>query len=359
MAVPLHAARLSHASQAAPIRLMLVDDSLVARSILSKILTTHDAIDIVCEAETADAALTRLAHVQVDLILLDIEMPQRSGLDALPDMLARADGANIMVVSSFAEESGPAAIQALSLGACDTLAKPGKFGYSSDFAQILIDKVLRIGRAARRPKHEQVETRAFAPDTWPLEAPKCIAIGSSTGGLPAIYEIVGSLNPALDTPVLVTQHLPAAFMPFFAKQLAANSGRDVRVAKHGDPLLARTIYLAPGDAHLTCRKGGKGISIELLEGDCGSHYRPSVDVMFESVAECFGSDALAIVCSGMGRDGALGAQKLAAAGATIFVQDAESSVVWGMPGAVAKNGDANAVLRPAEMVRLLSRMVQS
>ncbi len=358
MAIPLPAARLGPASQAAPIRVMLVDDSLVARSILSKILTAHQAIDIVCEADAADAALARLAHVEVDLILLDIEMPHRSGLDALPDMLARADGANIMVVSSFAEESGPAAIQALSLGACDTLAKPGKFGYSSDFAQTLIDKVLRIGRAARGPKQEQVATRPFAVDIWPISAPKCIAIGSSTGGLPAIYEIIASLDPALDTPVLITQHLPAAFMPFFAKQLGTTSGRDVRVAQHGEPLLPRTIYLAPGDAHLTCRQARRGLCIELLEGDCGSHYRPSVDVMFTSIAECFGSDALAIVCSGMGRDGASGARHLAEAGATIFVQDAESSVVWGMPGAVARNGDANAILRPSEMARLLSKMVQ-
>lgn len=358
MAVPLPASRLDHASQTAPIRVMLVDDSLVARSILAKILA-QEAIDIVCEAETADAALARLAHVQVDLILLDIEMPYRSGLDALPEMLTRAGGANIMVVSSFAEESGPAAIQALSLGACDTLAKPGKFGYSSDFAQTLIDKVLRIGRAARKPKQEQAATRAFMPEIWPSKIPECIAIGSSTGGLPAIYEIIASLDSTLDIPVLITQHLPATFMPFFAKQLAANSGREVRVARHGEPLLPRTIYLAPGDAHLTCRKSHKGFNIELLEGDCGSHYRPSVDVMLGSIAECFGSSALAIICSGMGRDGAVGARKLADSGATIFVQDPESSVVWGMPGAIAKNGDANAILRPSEMARLLSMLVQS
>lgn len=358
MAVPLQAVSPGHAAHVAPLRLMLVDDSLVARSILSKILKSHPAIHIVCEAETADSALARLAHVEVDLILLDIEMPHRSGLDALPEMLARANGANIMVVSSFAEESGPAAIQALSLGACDTLAKPGKFGYSSGFAQTLIDKVLRIGRAARRPKQEPVETRGFAPEIWPLDIPKCIAIGSSTGGLPAIYEIIASLDESLDTPVLITQHLPAAFMPFFAKQLAATSGREVRVATHGEMLAPRTIYLAPGDAHLTCRKARRGFVVELLEGDCGSHYKPSVDVMFASVAESFGKEALAIVCSGMGRDGERGARQLAAAGATIFVQDAETSVVWGMPGVVAKNGDANAILRPSEMARLLSKMVQ-
>lgn len=341
----------------APIRVMLVDDSLVARSIFARVLSQHDQIEIVCEAEDSETALACLDDNIVDIILLDIEMPKRSGLEALPDIQAKANGARILVVSSFAEENGPAAIQALSLGACDTLAKPGRSGFSGRFSEILIDKVIRLGRSAR-DRYDVGQAVELATADKAIARPNCIAIGSSTGGIPAIYEVIRNLDPSLDCPIFVTQHLPQAFMTFFARQLASLTTRHVKVAEPGEAVEPNHVYVAPGDSHLVCRKEGNKIFIDHLKDYAGSRYCPSVDAMFESVAKVYGADAMGLVFSGMGNDGVNGARHLAGANATIFVQDADSSVVWGMPGAVAREGLATAILQPSQIASLLKRVAR-
>lgn len=338
-----------------PIRVMLVDDSIVARSIFARVLGQHDQIEIICEAEDSETALSCLEDNVVDIILLDIEMPRRSGLEALPDIQAKAGGARILVVSAFAEANGPAAIQALSLGACDTLAKPGRSGFSGRFSEILIDKVVRLGRSAR-DRHNCGQAIHFAADEHTIVRPRCIAIGSSTGGIPAIYEVVRNLDTALDCPVFITQHLPEAFMTFFARQLASLTPRTVKVAERGEEVRTNHIYVAPGNAHLVCRKEGSKIIIDHQQHYTGSRYCPSVDAMFESVADVYGADGLAIVFSGMGNDGVNGARRLSEYKSTILVQDAESSVVWGMPGAIAREGLATAILEPAQIAALLKRV---
>jgi two-component system, chemotaxis family, protein-glutamate methylesterase/glutaminase len=345
-------------SQRAPIRVMLVDDSIVARSIFARVLGKHDQIEIVCEAEDSESALRNLDDNIVDIILLDIEMPKRSGLDALPDIQAKANGARILVVSAFAEENGPAAIQALSLGACDTLAKPGRSGFSGKFSEILIDKVIRLGRS-RRDRNDAGYAAKLAVDYKVITKPDCIAIGSSTGGIPAIYEIIRHLDPALDCPVFITQHLPEAFMTFFARQLGSLTDRVVKVAEAGEIVRAEHIYIAPGNAHLVCRKEGKNVIIEHQKHYSASRYCPSVDAMFNSIAEVYGADGMAVVFSGMGNDGVHGARNLFKLGATILAQDADSSVVWGMPGAVAREGLATAILSPEQMTELLVRVARA
>ncbi len=339
-----------------PIRVMLVDDSVVARSIFARVLGQHDQIEIVCEAEDSETALACLDDNVVDIILLDIEMPRRSGLEALPDIQAKAGGARILVVSAFAEANGPAAIQALSLGACDTLAKPGRSGFSGRFSEILIDKVVRLGRSSR-DRHDAGKAVQLAADERAILRPACIAIGSSTGGIPAIYEVIRNLDPALDCPVFITQHLPEAFMTFFARQLASLTTRTVKVAERGEVVRTNHIYVAPGDAHLVCRKEGSKVVIDHQQHYSASRYCPSVDAMFESVADVYGADGLAIVFSGMGNDGVHGARRLSGCKSTILVQDAESSVVWGMPGAIAREGLATAILDPSQITALLKRVV--
>jgi two-component system, chemotaxis family, protein-glutamate methylesterase/glutaminase len=285
-----------------PIRVMLVDDSVVARSIFSRVLGNHDEIEIVCEAEDSEMALASLDSIAVDIILLDIEMPKRSGLDALPDIQAKARGARILVCSAFAEENGPAAIQALSLGACDTLAKPGRSGYSGRFSEMLVDKVIRLGRAAKHRKDvDKAITLAISGKT--ISRPHCIAIGSSTGGIPAIYEVVRNLDPALDCPFFITQHLPEAFMAFFARQLASFTNRTVKVPEAGETVHANHIYVAPGNAHLVCRREYNKVIIDHQQRYLASRYCPSVDAMLESIADVYGADGMAIIFSGMGNDG--------------------------------------------------------
>jgi two-component system, chemotaxis family, protein-glutamate methylesterase/glutaminase len=346
------------ARRQAPIRVMLVDDSVVARSIFARVLGTHDEIEIVCEAEDTEVALNSLDVHVVDIILLDIEMPKRSGLEALPDIQAKANGARILVVSAFAEENGPAAIQALSLGACDTLAKPGRSGFSGRFSEILIDKVVRLGRSARERKDAGYAVK-LAVDYQEIAKPDCIAIGSSTGGIPAIYQIIQNLDPALKCPIFITQHLPEAFMTFFARQLAGLTSRTVKVAEAGEVVRANHVYIAPGDAHLVCRKERTRVVIDHQQHYAASRYCPSVDAMFESVARVYGAGGMGIVFSGMGNDGAIGARDIAACGGAMLVQDMESSVVWGMPGAVAKAGVATAILSPEQMSEMLALMAKA
>ncbi len=337
---------------------MLVDDSVVARSIFERILTQSGEIEITCKAEDTEEALECLRVHEVDIILLDIEMPRRTGLEALPDLLASSGGARVMVVSSFAEENGPAAVQALSLGACDTLVKPGRSGFSGTFSQILVDKVVRLGRPVRR-KNDHATHMVSVVAGVEIGNPSCIAIGASTGGIHAIFEVIRNLDPAIDCPIFITQHLPEAFMAFFARQLSAHTNRVVTVAQKNAEVQAGYIYIAPGDAHLIVRKARNRVYIDHLDHYADSRYCPSVDAMFSSIADTYGADALAIVLSGMGNDGAHGARMLSNVHAKIIVQDEISSVVWGMPGAVAREGLANAILSPNAIAEMLGKAVSS
>jgi two-component system chemotaxis response regulator CheB len=264
----------------------------------------------------------------------------------------------VLVVSAFAEENGPAAVQALSLGACDTLAKPGRTGFSGRFSEILIDKVLRLGRSALERTDSKYTARPI-PDYRALSKPSCIAIGSSTGGIPAIQHILRNLDDSLDCPIFITQHLPAAFMPFFAGQLAGLTKRTVKVAEAGECVKNNHVYLAPGRAHLVCHRDGNDVIIGHQSRYSASRYCPSVDAMLASVARAYGRDALALVFSGMGNDGLVGARAFNAWAAPVVVQDMQSSVVWGMPGAIVKEGLATAIMTPADMTDMLSRIATS
>jgi two-component system, chemotaxis family, protein-glutamate methylesterase/glutaminase len=357
MAHPIDLFRQSHRPEMSPIRVMLVDDSKVVLSVFSRILQSDDRIEIVSQVHNIADALAFLSTEKVDVILLDIQMPDRTGLDALPDILIASDGAKVMIVSSFAERDGPAAIKALELGACDALAKPGRTGYRGQFADVLRDRVVNLGRRSSKTEHivKQVHSKDEAVS---ITTPRCIAIGASTGGLPAIYTLIGQLAPEIQCPIFITQHLPEAFMTFFAKQLAAATKRKVVVPKCGDPVENNMVYVAPGNADLGLERRGDGTYIKLLARRPENIYCPSVDVMFENVAHNFGSDALAFICSGMGNDGLRGARELSKVAATIVAQDLDSSVVWGMPGSVVKDGTASYILDPTQLVVAINNGAQ-
>jgi two-component system, chemotaxis family, protein-glutamate methylesterase/glutaminase len=355
MTAPLHKSGFSQRKSPASIRVMLVDDSVVARSIFERILSQRPEIEIVYQAGDTESALIGLEQHKVDIILLDIEMPRRTGLDALPDFIKNADGARILVVSSFAEENGPAAIEALSLGACDTLVKPGRSGFTGQFSANLIEKVVRLGQSKKSHKPAAAKT-ARTTGKILTGAPSCIAIGASTGGIPAIYEIIRNLDASLKCPIFITQHLPFSFMTFFARQLEAQTKRRVVVAEDGMEVRDDHIYIAPGKAHIGFHKASKHIQLKLINNYARSRYCPSVDAMFESIAEFYDSSALAIILSGMGNDGVHGAKILNKSNSTIIVQDPDSSVVWGMPGAVAKEGLAAAIMAPEKIAELINSL---
>lgn len=333
-------------------RVLIVDDSLVARSSIQRIVEAMPGFTVAASIASAQAAMAYLADHVVDIIVLDIEMPDRSGLDALPELLALSGDARVLVLSSHCGDGAPVTIKALALGASDTLSKPDRQFYPQDFATAFHAR-LRLLADARQTRREPVPlvlARPVAPPS-PLS---CIAIGSSTGGISAIHELLTALDPRLTAPILITQHLPTEFMPHFARHIDDLGLRPAQLATHGRRLERGHVYCAPGDAHLTLERHNGEVRMVLLSTWPNTAYRPSVDPMFQSVANCFGASAAAIMLSGMGSDGIQGAHAIAAQGAPIYVQDIQSSTVWGMPGAVARAGLASVILPPAGIARFMA-----
>jgi two-component system, chemotaxis family, protein-glutamate methylesterase/glutaminase len=340
---------------ARPIRLMIVDDSIVARSVVQTILSPHPDFEIVGTAANADQALALLERDPVDVVLLDLQMPGRDGLTVLPEVIARGRGARVLIVSAYAGAGADECVRAMTLGAADTLEKPTAGAFGGSFRADLIDKIRRIG--ADRPGPVVTTARppvaAAPPPAIPALQPHvpgridCLAIGSSTGGLHALSALFAALPAGCDMPILITQHLPASFMPYFAAQMTEIAGRPAAVAREGVSLLPGQILVAPGDAHIGLRAVGGLPRIALTRGPAPSGCTPSVDPMLEAVADHFGERAFAVILSGMGRDGSLGARHILARGGEIAAQDRATSVVWGMPGSVATAGLAATIATPA------------
>jgi two-component system chemotaxis response regulator CheB len=284
-------------------------------------------------------------------------MPGQDGLTALPGLLAASHGARVLIVSSSAEQGAAASIQALTLGAADTLAKPGVGSFGGRFAEVLAEKLVRIGHAPndRTSPHAREAMPRIRLRGTSEHRIACVAIGASTGGLHALSDLLRGLPPSFAPPILITQHLPPSFMSIFATQIQEMSGRPTAVARTGTALARGKILVAPGEGHLSVEISGGMPRVRITNERVESGCLPSVDPMLASVAEAFGIGAVGVVLSGMGRDGLRGAEKLAAIGADIFVQDRGSSVVWGMPGAVATAGLASAMLPPFQIADMLAR----
>ena len=332
-------------------RVLIVDDSAVARAVLGRAVSASGRMTVAGSVSSAAAALAFLKAERVDLVILDIQMPGRDGLAALPDLLAASRGAKVLIVSAAAGEGGAATIQALALGAADTLVKPAPGERAARFEADLVEKLERL---LTPDPVQPAFARPFAAGSSG-EAFDVVAIGASTGGIHALSHLLRALPAGFTAPLLVTQHLPASFIPYFATQLAVLAGRPCDVAADRLRIRPGRIVVAPGDAHLRCVSlGDRGAAVRLSAEPVASGCMPSVDPMFDSVAECFGSRALGVVLSGMGRDGTEGARRLAAAGGCIVAQDQASSAVWGMPGSVAASGCASALLDPQAIGRLIA-----
>ncbi len=332
---------------------MIVDDSSVARAVLSRMVGSSPDFELVAVVGSAVEALDALKSVRVDIVLLDVEMPGGSGLDALPDIIRTGGGARVLIVSSMAEEGAETTVRALSLGAADALPKPGASMFGGRFADVLADRLRRIGRATRQPEADGPATASDPITLRPMGegALRCVALGSSTGGFHALTGFLRVLPTEIGAPILVTQHLPTVFMASFARQLEAASGRLARVAEEGQVLRCDVIHVAPGDAHLCLRRDGKDVVVRLDRKAAPSGCLPSVDPMLMSVAEAYGDGGIGVILSGMGRDGLAGSRHLVEQGGAVLAQDRSTSAVWGMPRAVAEAGLASAVLPPPDLAR--------
>lgn len=328
------------------IRVLLVDDSIVARAVIGRMIEGMAGFRLAAAVSDVAAALDFLLKAQVDVILLDLEMPGVHGLTALPDLLIAGRGAKVLIVSSAADRGAAAAVQALALGAADTLVKPGVGSFAGRFAEVLEDRMRRLfdpssdASAPTRPG-------AFMPGEFDV-----VAVGASTGGIHALSQMLRAIPSDFKPPILVTQHLPASFMGYFAMQLAVLAGRPCEVADDHMRIRPGRMYVAPGHAHMRCVQASESVAIRLSHEVTASGCTPSVDPMLSSVAAIYGQRGLGVMLSGMGRDGAQGAGDLLEAGGSVIVQDKASSVVWGMPGAIADR--AAAALPPDEIGRMIA-----
>lgn len=333
-----------------PVRVMIVDDSLIVRSVLSRALESAADIEIVAKTGSAELALAQLDRVAADVILLDLEMPGMGGLEALPRILAADRNVQVLVVSALTQIGAEHTLAALAMGAADTMLKPRPGEFDDTYRDTLLGKVRALGTA--RTARVGAPARDARP---PARAPArpaqiaAIAIGASTGGVHALGILLRNLPPRVAAPILVTQHLPASFVQVFARQLETAAARPAVVAEDAMLLEPGHIYVASGDGHMIVDRDSDRLVLATDHARAESGCMPSVDPLFATLAQHAGPQTLGVVLSGMGRDGSIGAAHLAAAGGIILVQDKDSSAVWGMPGSVAEAGIAQAILPPDQI----------
>ena len=355
----------------APIRVMLCDDSLVARGALARLLAVDPSIRVVAQAPDGRQAIATLdamaAADRPDVVLLDLEMPVMDGLTALPLILRAAPGVQVIVASALSQRGAAATMQALRAGAVDYVPKPAAAqGGMADprFGEELRAKISGWARMRRARGTTRPAPPPASPPPAPLPArarpglggpPLAIAIGCSTGGPQALAALVGALTRPPPVPVLVVQHMPAGFTALLADHLNRLGRLPCSEAQDGEAILPGRLYLAPGDRHLLVRGGGIGMVAQLSDGAPENYCRPAVDPLLRSLLGCCGGRVVTAILTGMGQDGLAGCRALAAAGGLVMAQDEASSVVWGMPGAVARAGLAAALAPPEDIAaRLLA-----
>lgn len=360
------------------IHVMVVDDSAVIRGLLARTLEADPAIRVVASVGNGQMALNALQRTDIDVAILDVEMPVMDGMTALPKLIAAQPGLQVIMASTLTHKNAAISLKALEQGAADYVTKPGSTGgliSATDFQSDLTAKVKTLGLAARKAQARSGTMRparrgsvlpavrkpeAAKPVRLreaPISPPQVIAIGSSTGGPQALFSVLGRMADAIKVPVLVTQHMPATFTTILAEHLAQASGMPAAEGRDGEPLLGGRIYVAPGDFHMTVVAEGASRVIRLTKEPPENFCRPAVDPMLRSIAAAYGRGALAVILTGMGQDGMRGAQVLTAAGGSVIAQDEATSVVWGMPGAVATAGLCNAVLPLQDIPSFIRRLV--
>ena len=343
------------------IRVLCVDDSALVRKLLTEMLGKAPGIEVIGTAADPYLAREKIKQLNPDVITLDVEMPRMDGITFLENLM-RLRPMPVVMVSSLTQQGADVTLRALELGAIDFVAKPkiDVAGSLTNYADELIAKVQMAAHARVNPRanqpprgiaHMHVEARHSADAVLPAgggrrvlrTTDRIIAIGASTGGTEAIREVLESLPP--DAPaIVISQHIPAAFSKPFAERMNRCSPMSVCEAQDGQYIIPGHVYIAPGDRHLLVERDGARYRCRLSDGPHVNRHRPSVDVMFRSVAQNVGPNATGVILTGMGDYGARGLKEMLEAGASTIAQDEASSVVWGMPGTAVKLGSAQVVL---------------
>lgn len=361
---------------------MLVDDSAVIRGGLTALLEHDASLKIVSSLSNGEFAVNTVGDKKPDIVILDIEMPVMDGLTALPKILERSPASKVIMFSTLTERGAQVSLKALSLGAVECVVKPGpgEARVGSEFQKSLIDMIKNLVSGGARPILDQAPaprpaaaapagTRpaTTAPASSPASAPaissyrtpqtftlrsnpmdykgkpSIIAIGSSTGGPQALFTVLKNLS-GLGMPVVITQHMPATFTKILAQHITQQTGLPCSEGENGMPIEAGKAYLAPGGFHMLFEAGADGTKIKIDSGPPENFCKPAVDPMLRSLIGIYGRKILCVILTGMGNDGQKGAQMLVDGGGRVIAQNQETSVVWGMPGAVAMAGICSDVL---------------
>ncbi|HET7880986.1 MAG TPA: chemotaxis response regulator protein-glutamate methylesterase [Acetobacteraceae bacterium] len=323
---------------------MVCDDSAVIRGAVARMLEAEKGVQVVARVANGQLALDELKRTPVDVVVLDIEMPVMDGMTALPLLLRADSGLKIIMASTLTTRGADIALRALRLGAADYVPKPSAVTGDEVFRRELVEKVKGLGRMRRRvvqPAREPARLRLRPASIVP---PRLLAVGSSTGGPQALFTLVQGLGKGLTVPVVMTQHMPPTFTPILADHITKLGGLPCAEARDGEGLSAGRIYLAPGDKHLQVDGSGGRLRARLTSDPPENFCRPSVDPMLRSAAVACEGRVLVAMLTGMGSDGLAGTRRVIDAGGTAIAQDEATSVVWGMPGAVAQAGLCHAVL---------------
>ena len=347
------------------IRVMVVDDSVVVRRLVSDSLKRDPVIEIAGVAPNGRIALQKIPQVNPDVITLNVEMPVIDGLETLKHVRASYPNLPVIMFSTLTERGAGATLDALTLGASDYVTKPSNVGkVRNAFEQIekeLIPKIKSLCGAVRLPEPglttpvarsrtiravpPRKPVRTFAKRSASASGTiKIVAIGCSTGGPNALAEVIPALPADFPVPIVIVQHMPTLFTKLLAERLDAKSQLTVVEGGPGVRVRSGTVYIAPGDYHMTVKRLGRDMVLATNQDPRENSCRPAVDVLFRSVAHTFDSSVLGVVLTGMGQDGLLGSEDILEAGGRVIVQDQASSVVWGMPGLIAKANLADNVL---------------
>ncbi|MCA0406462.1 MAG: chemotaxis response regulator protein-glutamate methylesterase [Proteobacteria bacterium] len=341
-----------------PIKVLIVDDSALIRQMLGEMLSASPEFEVVGTAPDPLVAREKIKRLNPDMITLDIEMPNMDGIEFLRRLMALRP-TRVLMVSTLTARNADITLHALELGAIDCLEKPRDMGEAglSAFREELLHRARIVG-TARLPEKPTAPPPAAQSSAAPLQAPDnaIIGIGASTGGVEALITLFSALPPMMP-PIAVVQHMPTKFTASFAKRLKSMSALDVREARDGELIDAGSAVVAPGGYHMQIRRTREDrYMVALSQGEPVSGHCPSVDVMFSSLARCAGPNAVGVILTGMGRDGADGMLAMHRAGAWCIGQDAQSALVYGMPRVAHELGGVD---EQAALTRIPSRIVRA
>jgi two-component system, chemotaxis family, protein-glutamate methylesterase/glutaminase len=341
------------------IRVLVVDDSVTIRTLVSALLKEDPEIEVAGVAPDGRVGLAKFGQLRPDVVTLDVEMPTMDGLATLEAIRREDPSAVVIMCSSLTHRGASTTFDALAAGASDYVAKPDGMHAEQALKEFGTELIAKVKAHARRK--QPVTARAAAPVK--LAPPKTkqkvevVAVASSTGGPNALATFIPALPKGFPLPVVLVQHMPPLFTQLLAERLDATSPVRVVEGTDGMPLEPGTVYIAPGGHHMETMRDGATYRLRLHDGPQENCCRPAADVLFRSTVKCFGAGVLGVVLTGMGQDGMLGSQAIHAAGGQVLAQDEATSVVWGMPRAVAEAGLAQAVLPLEELGKEVVRRV--